>query len=197
MTKPFSGGCACGAIRYTAAAEPIMANDCQCRQCQKDSGTGHGSYLTFPMSAATLSGEPKSFDFIGDLGTVKRRAFCPTCGTPVYMTFPAMPDILVVQGRYARRTRALPPADGVLGRGGAGLGQAGPCGAGDPPHAAGWLEGRSPTVEVTSVICRLPDRGPAPIRLVHLWSPSRLHPRNSNLRCPTPGTHATRSGVSG
>jgi hypothetical protein len=97
MTKPFSGGCACGAIRYTASAEPIMANDCQCRQCQKDSGTGHGSYLTFPMSAAILSGEPKSFDFIGDQGTVKRRAFCPTCGTPVYMTFPAMPDILVVR----------------------------------------------------------------------------------------------------
>jgi len=97
MTKPFTGGCACGAIRYSAAVEPIAMNDCQCRQCQKDSGTGHGSYLTFPMSAASLHGEPKSFDFTGDLGTVKRRAFCPTCGTPVYMTFPAMPEILVVR----------------------------------------------------------------------------------------------------
>jgi len=97
VTKPFTGGCACGAVRYSVAAEPIAMNDCQCRQCQKDSGTGHGSYLTFPMSAAALHGEPKSFDFTGDLGTVKRRAFCPTCGTPVYMTFPAMPDILVVR----------------------------------------------------------------------------------------------------
>ncbi|MCX7304724.1 MAG: GFA family protein [Hyphomicrobiales bacterium] len=97
MTKPYSGGCACGAIRYSAAAEPIMSNDCQCRQCQKDSGAGHGSYLTFPMGAVSVEGEARTFDLTGDLGTVKRRAFCPTCGTPVFMTFPVMPDLFVVR----------------------------------------------------------------------------------------------------
>jgi hypothetical protein len=97
MTKAYTGGCACGAIRYEVTAEPIMTNDCHCRQCQKDSGTGHGSYLTFARTAATAHGEAKSFDFIGDQGTVKRRAFCPTCGTPVYMVFPDIPDIFVVR----------------------------------------------------------------------------------------------------
>lgn len=97
MTALYRGGCGCGALRYEIAAEPFQSNDCHCRQCQKDSGTGHGSYMAFPLSAAVLSGEAKSFDFTGDLGTVKRRVFCPTCGTPVYMLFPQMPDLIVIR----------------------------------------------------------------------------------------------------
>jgi hypothetical protein len=47
MTMPYVGGCACGAIRYETSSKPIFENHCQCRDCQKRSGTGHGSYLTF------------------------------------------------------------------------------------------------------------------------------------------------------
>ena len=97
MSQTFDGGCACGAIRYSSAAEPLMMNDCQCRQCQYDSGTGHASYLTFPSAAVTLEGAAKTWDLVGDGGTIKRRAFCPECGTPVYLTFPAMPDLFVVR----------------------------------------------------------------------------------------------------
>ncbi|MEQ1942582.1 GFA family protein [Mesorhizobium sp. VNQ89] len=97
MMKPYAGGCACGAIRYEVTAEPMMSNDCQCRQCQKDSGTGHGSYLVFPRAAAKITGQASSFDFTGDMGTIKSRAFCSHCGTPVYMLFPTMPDIFVVR----------------------------------------------------------------------------------------------------
>ena len=58
MSKPYTGECACGAIRYEISAEPIAMNDCQCRDCQATSGTGHGSYLTFPSRAAVkLEGE--------------------------------------------------------------------------------------------------------------------------------------------
>src|SRR5262245_57653169 len=31
-------------------------NDCQCRDCQRTSGTGHGSYLTFPSMFAESVG---------------------------------------------------------------------------------------------------------------------------------------------
>ncbi|WP_439627143.1 hypothetical protein [Shinella sp.] len=33
---------------------------------------------------------------IGDGGTVKRCAFCPTCGSTVSMTFPYMPAVFIV-----------------------------------------------------------------------------------------------------
>lgn len=47
MTKLYSGGCACGAIRYETGSRPVFQNHCQCRDCQKRTGTGHGSCLAF------------------------------------------------------------------------------------------------------------------------------------------------------
>ena len=97
MTRPYTGGCACGAIRYETSSEPIFENHCQCRDCQKRSGTGHGSYLTFPRRAdVTITGEAKTWRVAGDSGNEKVHAFCPTCGTPVYLTFVAMPELIAV-----------------------------------------------------------------------------------------------------
>ncbi|WP_077000094.1 GFA family protein [Variovorax sp. KK3] len=94
---PFKGGCACGAIRFEIADAPIAMNDCQCRDCQRRSGTGHGSYISFGSRAKlTLTGEAKEWSVTGSGGLVKQHAFCPACGSPVYLSFPAMPDVFVV-----------------------------------------------------------------------------------------------------
>jgi hypothetical protein len=44
---------------------------------------------------------------VADSGNVKTRGFCPTCGSPVYMTFAAMPEFFTIRaaslddpGRY-------------------------------------------------------------------------------------------------
>lgn len=97
MTRSYKGGCACGAIRFEARAEPIFENHCQCRDCQKRSGTGHGSYLTFPRRAdVTITGEATTWRVKADNGNEKTHAFCPTCGTPVYLTFADTPEALAV-----------------------------------------------------------------------------------------------------
>ena len=84
MSKAFTGGCACGAIRYEISAEPIFMVDCQCRDCQKRSGTGHSSYLTFAKRAEmTITGEAKEWRVAGDSGNEKIHSICPVCGTPV------------------------------------------------------------------------------------------------------------------
>ena len=107
MSKSYIGGCACGAIRYEISGEPIFSNDCQCRDCQRESGTGHGSHLSFRRDGVKLEGKAVLWDMVADSGNVKTRAFCPTCGSPVYMTFAAMPDVFTVRaaslddpGRY-------------------------------------------------------------------------------------------------
>jgi len=97
MSEAYTGGCACGAIRYEISDEPMVMNDCQCHDCQHTSGTGHGSYMTFPSKKSVkLKGDAKHWDMIADSGNVKTRAFCPRCGSPVYLTFAAMPEFFTI-----------------------------------------------------------------------------------------------------
>ncbi|MEZ2296280.1 GFA family protein [Variovorax sp. RCC_210] len=96
MSQTYTGGCACGAIRYEIPTEPLFQNHCQCRDCQHKSGTGHGSYLTFARGDVKQTGEATLWDITGDSGNVKTRAFCLTCGSPVFMRFAAMPDVFTV-----------------------------------------------------------------------------------------------------
>src|SRR5689334_4926132 len=97
MAKPYIGGCACGAVRFEVRSEPMFQNHCQCRDCQKRSGTGHGSYLTFRGRAdVSVTGEAKTWRVAGDSGNDKIHAFCPNCGTPAYLTFAAMPELFTI-----------------------------------------------------------------------------------------------------
>ncbi|MGB3833962.1 MAG: GFA family protein [Mesorhizobium sp.] len=97
MPVSYAGGCACGAIRYEASGEPVAQLHCQCLDCQKRSGTGHSSYLVFPSRAdVPITGMATSWRVAGDSGNEKVHSFCPTCGTPVYLTFEAMPDLIAV-----------------------------------------------------------------------------------------------------
>lgn len=97
MTKRYTGGCACGAVRYETSGEPVAEIHCQCRDCQKRSGTGHSSYVAFAKRAGmTITGKASEWRVAGDSGNEKIHAFCPVCGTPVYLTFAAMPDPIAV-----------------------------------------------------------------------------------------------------
>jgi hypothetical protein len=96
MSDAYTGGCACGAIRYEIPGEPLVMVDCQCRDCQRMSGTGHGSYLTFAGTGVKLTGDATQWDMVADNGNVKTRSFCSRCGSPVYLGFSAMPQIFTV-----------------------------------------------------------------------------------------------------
>jgi len=97
MGKPYTGGCQCGAIRYEISGEPLASTDCQCRDCQFESGTGHASHLVFQREGLTTTGQPSHFEMTADSGNKKTRSFCPTCGCSVFMEFAAMPDIITIR----------------------------------------------------------------------------------------------------
>ena len=97
MEKPYTGGCACGTIRYSILGEPLFSNHCQCRDCQRESGSGHGSYATFARAGVTLTGEARHWEMVADSSKVKTRGFCGQCGTAVYLTFAAQPDIFTIR----------------------------------------------------------------------------------------------------
>lgn len=79
----YNGGCACGAIRYEAKADPQFSFHCQCRQCQRISGTGHASQFMVPADAVAVRGEIRFYDQTADSGNTVSSGFCPACGSPV------------------------------------------------------------------------------------------------------------------
>jgi hypothetical protein len=93
----YAGGCACRQVRYEIAAEPVMAGLCQCRDCQQASGSGHAAQMAFPREAVELTGLTTSWDKPAASGNVVSRAFCPTCGSPVFSTNAALPALFFVR----------------------------------------------------------------------------------------------------
>lgn len=95
MSTINSGQCACGAVRIQAAGTPVAELHCQCRQCQLRSGTGHSSYMVF-AEAVKIDGATSSWSVTADSGNEKLHAFCPDCGTPTHVTFPAKPGVTAI-----------------------------------------------------------------------------------------------------
>jgi len=98
MTIPFSGGCACGAIRYECSAEPAFSWNCHCRDCQRASGGAFCPVLYVPRTALTVTGEGKYYDVKAESGNNVSRGFCSQCGSPVFILAELVPHL---QGLWA------------------------------------------------------------------------------------------------
>ena len=72
MDAEHSGGCACGAVRYTLRGEPFDVGLCHCGDCRKETGSAFAYYAKWPRSGFELSGE---------LATYEGRSFCARCGS--------------------------------------------------------------------------------------------------------------------
>lgn len=97
MTQNFTGGCLCGAVRYSCGAEPAMAGHCHCEDCRRSSGSGHSSHLAVPEASVTLTGEVKGYARPADSGNMVTRYFCPTCGAAIYSANRAMPGMMFLR----------------------------------------------------------------------------------------------------
>jgi hypothetical protein len=78
-----TGGCLCGAVRYTAEADPTRAGVCHCRDCQRFTGSAFGVVVMAPKETVTFSGSLKTFSSIGGSGKPILRHFCPECGSSI------------------------------------------------------------------------------------------------------------------
>ena len=82
MTTPFSGGCACEAIRYECTAEPITMFKCHCRDCQKATGGAFACALLVPADSFKFTrGKPRYHFTRSTSGGQHKRGFCPKCGS--------------------------------------------------------------------------------------------------------------------
>jgi hypothetical protein len=92
-----TGGCLCGAVRYRYEGEPASIGLCQCRRCQRQSGSSFLIGVIFPKEAVTIEGELATFEFETD-GKRLRRHFCPVCGSAISITLDRFPGIRSMMG---------------------------------------------------------------------------------------------------
>jgi hypothetical protein len=84
MNIPFSGGCACGLIRYTGTRQPVAMINCHCRDCQLSGGAPFASGIIVMTADLEISGRPKTYAVRASSGGLTTRSFCPDCGTPLF-----------------------------------------------------------------------------------------------------------------
>ena len=93
ISVPFSGGCACGAVRYQCSAEPLAALNCYCRDCQWASGSAFSANLAVPAAALSLTaGEVRYYEGKSERGSAVWRGFCSDCGSPILTKGDITPD---------------------------------------------------------------------------------------------------------
>src|SRR5437899_9985919 len=97
-TTPFSGGCACGAIRYESTADPVMMLNCHCRDCQQSSGGPFSSFVVVPTEAfKLLQGSLRFHASPSEMGGKTQRRFYSECGSPILGNPDAVPHIVAIR----------------------------------------------------------------------------------------------------
>ncbi|WP_322989700.1 GFA family protein [Hoeflea sp.] len=81
---PLTGGCQCGAVRYSAQAHPLVFYLCHCSECQRQTSSAFGESLRFIRSAVEISGSLRCVRRKSSSGNIREGWFCPDCGVRIW-----------------------------------------------------------------------------------------------------------------
>lgn len=93
-----TGQCLCGAVRYRYRGKPASIGLCQCRRCQRQSGSAFLIGVVFPAEAVAIDGELRVYEAAVSGEGRLRRHFCPACGSAVMITLDRFPQIRSMMG---------------------------------------------------------------------------------------------------
>ena len=88
--EPVSGGCFCGAVRYTAEVNLHEAAYCHCRICQKTSGAPAEIAVSVKPGTLLYTNEEPKFFQTSPFG---RAGFCQHCGSRLVWMSPDREDL--------------------------------------------------------------------------------------------------------
>lgn len=104
------GSCHCGSVQYEAAVDPERTTICHCTDCQKLTGSAYRVSVPAEEGSFRLtSGEPTIYVKVGDSGSHRAQAFCPTCGSPLYTYDADSPKIYGLRVGCIAERQALVP----------------------------------------------------------------------------------------
>jgi len=95
MTE-ITGGCLCGAVRYTAEVDSPSATICHCRDCQKFTGSAFAALVLAPKTGFTMTGPAKTHTGTGGSGLPILRHFCSECGSSLVEEPGTRPGMVII-----------------------------------------------------------------------------------------------------
>jgi hypothetical protein len=78
MSQNHSGGCLCGAVRFSIAGPAKWTAWCHCRSCRRHTGAPVSAYAGFEKSQVQITDGAIAWH---QSSTSARRGFCATCGS--------------------------------------------------------------------------------------------------------------------
>jgi hypothetical protein len=82
------GGCACGAVRYRLASDPLFVHCCHCLNCQRQTGSAFVINLLIETDRLELlAGDPVPVEVPRDNGGTQTIFRCPTCQVAVFSRY--------------------------------------------------------------------------------------------------------------
>jgi len=107
QAMPITGGCRCGAVRYTLAIDALpRVYACHCHQCQRWSGSAFSLQAMVPESAIALTGPTVRFDKVTE-DRVSTQHVCGECHGRIYNTNTRRPGIAIVRAGTLDRSEEL------------------------------------------------------------------------------------------
>jgi hypothetical protein len=88
MARDFTGGCACGAVRYRIVSPPMFVHCCHCLDCQRQTG---GAFVLNGIIETdrieVLEGQPEPDRMPTDSGRAHDVYRCPDCGVALWSDY--------------------------------------------------------------------------------------------------------------
>jgi hypothetical protein len=93
-----TGGCRCGAVRYTLAVGSLPTTyACHCLDCQTWSGSAFSQQTFLPEEALAVTGPLSVYELTTPSGSVSKQRMCSICHTRVFNTNSARPGVVVIR----------------------------------------------------------------------------------------------------
>lgn len=85
-----TGGCACGAVRYQVAGEPMIVHCCHCTDCRRETGSAFAINAVIEADRVTVTrGKPELLATPSASGKGQEIARCPRCRVALWSHYAA------------------------------------------------------------------------------------------------------------